>query len=426
MNRSLLAIITILIAGLLIFYFFSSQQYHLTLSAGRSGGIYKPLADSIAAVVQKNYPEIHIKVLESNGGTENFNRLNDREADLGIIENEIPSDNPITVLTPLHREYLHFFVRKDANIHSINDLEGKKVSIGPVNSGTEKLIYRILYHYGVDTRSFQPINLAFGEAQKEILAGSIDAALFLAGLRAEICDLTLQSGQVKLIAFGDADQRWGEAEGFVVKYPYMAPAVIPIFTYPVHQPETIGEPQEPVATFSLQALLVARRELPEDVTNKITESIFKSRHSLIQAHISAIQISEKFNEGNLRFPLHDGARDYYERNEPLFVVKYAESMALAVSLLLALMAIRQWYGNRQKNRIDKYYSKLDKIYAKVRDQNTSRSDIKQIQEELPRILHDAFSELVAERLLANESFVIFLQLYVIISNRIQQRLESAS
>ncbi len=425
MNRYLLAVIISLLTVLFIFlYWKNGQKHHLTLSAGRPGGIYKPLAESIAAAVKKAYPKISIHVIDSNGGTENYHRLRTGQVDLAIIGNEIPTNDPIRVLTPLHQEYLHFFARHDANINSINDLEGKKVSIGPVNSGTEKLIYRILHHYGVDTSKFEPKNLAFGDAQKEILTGSIDAALFVAGFRAEICDSTLYTGEVKLVGFGDAKQEWGETRGFIIKYPYIEPAVIPVYTYPVGLSDIIGEPRKPVSTLSLQALLVSHDDVSDDVAKKITETIFNSRHALIQAHIAAIQISETFDESKLRFRLHPGARSYYQRHEPLFVVKYAEPMALFISLLIALVALRQWFVNNRKNRIDKYYSRLDDIYAEIRNKKIQKEDVERLQTELPKILHDAFSELVNERLLANESFIIFLILYINIYNRIRERLET--
>ncbi len=68
MNRYLLGVVISFLGVLLIFYFWNKEeQHHLTLTAGLPGGIYKPLADSIAAIVKRAYPEIDIEVLESNG-----------------------------------------------------------------------------------------------------------------------------------------------------------------------------------------------------------------------------------------------------------------------------------------------------------------------------------------------------------------------
>ena len=115
-----------------------------------------------------------------------------------------------------------------------------------------------------------------------------------------------------------------------------------------------------------------------------------------------------FEPARLSIPLHPGARSYFDRDEPTFLERYAEVMALGLSLLIAVIsagfAFARWTARRQKNRIDVYYRELLQIRkdyrAATRGPEEARSAVDALEEK-------AFDQLIDERLAADESFRIF-------------------
>ena len=208
MKKRRFAVIILLIAVTLLLPFCFSQKnkpIRLALTSGQPGGVYYPMAQSIAKVVAKSHPYITIEVITSKGSSENIQRLMDKEADLAIVQNDTTGDASIRTVVPLHREVLHFLVRENSGIHKIQDIIGHRVAVGPSNSGTELLVNRLLDHYGITGEDFTPINAGMNESADNILAGKIDAMFVVAGLKAPVCQEVLASGKVKLIGFGVPD-----------------------------------------------------------------------------------------------------------------------------------------------------------------------------------------------------------------------------
>jgi TRAP transporter TAXI family solute receptor len=406
--------------------FQKEKPVRLVFSAGQQGGVYFPLARSIAKVLQKDYPYIEIDVISSKGSSENVNRLMQGEADLAIIQNDTPGNASIRTIAPLYKEVLHFLARRDAGIHQFKDIVGRRVAIGPSDSGTELLVKRLLEHYGISQKDIAAVNTGMGEAADKILAGEIDVMFVVAGLKAAVCQRVLISGKVKLVGFGDPDENGGEVDGFCLDYPFLTARIIPTYSYTLRNREYPGEPQEPVATLAMRSLLVCRKEIPEGVVHDITETIFNNRAALIREVVLASQIREDFDASRFQFPLHAGARAYYQREKPFFLVTYAETMGFILSLLIAvvgmIVGLNQWISMKKKNRIDRYYIRMDDLLKRMNSQDINHQELRDIEQELSEMRHHAVRELTREKLLANESFLIFQSLLSDCQRQVQQRL----
>ena len=134
----------------------SNKTTYLILSAGQPGGTYLPMAERLADIVNTACPNINITVVESYGSVENIERLVKGQADLALVQNDTPGEAMIRTMVPLHREVLHFLVRRDSDINRIRDLVGKRVEVGPQDSGTEVLVRNLLRHYGISHDDFVP------------------------------------------------------------------------------------------------------------------------------------------------------------------------------------------------------------------------------------------------------------------------------
>ena len=113
---------------------------------------------------------------------------------------------------------------------------------------------------------------------------------------------------------------------------------------------------------------------------------------------------------HLQFSFHEGARQYYERDEPNFLQTWAEPMALILSVLAVAwgtgLAIREVLLRKRKDSLDQYFQKVDLLTGELINHPTEER-IREISSDLNKIRKETIQKLIAEELAANESFVIF-------------------
>jgi len=403
---------TLMVCAMALLAGCGASEVKLTFTSGSEGGLYLPLARAMAKAVQDDHPHIQLQVVESPGSQANLGRLERGEADLGLAQNDSKGDDTIRTLAPIYRDVLHFVVRRDSGIERLSDIRGRRMSISKEGSGTEVVVRELTRHYGITYDDFEPAFLPPTEAAEQLIAGKIDAMIFMVGLKSPVCEQVVASGQVQLIGLGSPGVDQGEVAGFRLEYPFVEAFIIPVSTYAGGRGDAIGEPESPVATVAARTLLVSHRSLPDEAARAITETIFNSRAELIQTHQTAAQLTERFDPMVLHFPVHPGAQAYYDRNEPPFLVQYAELMAFLLSAVIAAFAaftaIKSWVVRTKKNRIDLYYARLEKILDHLEASASLPPDeLDEIAADLAEIRRTAFKELIAERLRADESFRIF-------------------
>jgi len=383
----------------------------LTISGGPKGGLYSPLAHAIAAAIERDHPHITVKVVDSPGSQENLERIEARKVDLALVQNDSAGSAAVRSLAPIYRDVLHFLVRRDSTIERLKDIRGARIAVGGKGSGTEIVVRHLTRHYGLSYDAFTPVYLGPSDATDELIAGKIDGMLFIVGLMSPAAIRAVASGQARFVGLGEPGVDAGEVAGFRLEYPFIEPYVIPVYAYagPADQP---GEPAEPTATLITRTLLVCHEDLPKGLARSLTVALFNHRAALISTHEVAAQLTDRFDSASLHFPLHEGARAYYERDKPSFVVRYAEVMAFVLSAFIALIAvfagISRIVARHKKNLIDVHYEALEAILDKLEGQPPpSLDEIDETVETLREIRRTAFSELIAERLVADESFRIF-------------------
>jgi len=384
------------------------QTYSIVLSTGNEGGTYLPLGQGMARVISAAHPEIDIEVIESSGAVENMSRLASGAADFAFIQNDTKGSSTVRTVVPLYREVLHFIVRNESGIESFRDIRSKKIAIGSRGSGTEALVMALLRHYDLDISQFEPHFLGAGEAADALISGQIDAMLFVGGIKSEACQRAVASGKVHFVGLGTAGVDADEIEGFRYDYPFAEPYVIPTMTY---SSRAGGKPERPIATIAIRAILATRSDVSDDLVRQVTAAVFAGRTELIRTHGNASEIRERFDETWLQYPVHAGAQAYYRRDEPGFLITYAELMGFILSVVLAFVATfagaREAIIRRKKNRIDVYYTRLDEILTELRTDEPAAARLDELDVELSEMQRRAFQQLVAEQLRADESFRIF-------------------
>ena len=389
----------------------------LKFATGPDGGAFFTLGEEIAQIVHEDDADITINMTtdESAGSVDNMTRLASNEVQLAIVQNDTePAPGcEIQTLIPLHRGVCHFLVPEGStDINDIHELRGKRVAVGRKSSGNLHIVQALLEHFGVGFDEFTPIYDGIRECGYKFEAGEIDAALVITAVTSPTLSKLISEGNVRYVSMSSSLKN-NEVDGFAVTYPYIEKYVIPRYVYPVHDSRH-GKPQEPCVSFALRSSLVCRSDLPDNVARTIVDSIVTHRATLMRNHHEAHDITEHFDAADVQFPLHHGAVSFYQRQRPTFWERYAELMAFLLSLFLTLcgfvVAMDKWFTVRKKNRIDRYYERLDVLLDELRLKSVTPIRLDEIEYELTSMRHDAVRELVNERLLADESFQIFQSL----------------
>lgn len=414
-------LLVVLIGGAIWWWrFLQSEPVELVMATGPKEAAFHSIAQGIADYVHRTNPTITIRLTEDSvGSKQNMDRLRTGAVDLAIVQNDTkPEGIDAHTLIPLHRGVCHFLVPMDSDIQNIYDLRNKTVAVGNENSGNYHVVHELLSHFGIleEEQEFVPVYESVEDCGEKLEQGEVDAVLVVTSLSSGSLSDLVRRGNVRYVSLAETTQG-NEVEGFVVTYPYIESFTIPKFVYPVHAAEQDsfrGRPIAPCESFAIRSSLVCRGDLPDHVARAIVEAIVSHRAELMREHLEARDITENFDPAEVQFPIHHGAMAFYQRQRPSTLERYAEPMAFLLSLFLAMCGFvagfNKWLTVRKKNRIDRYYERLDNLLTELNSVDETRERLDDIEEELLAMRHDAVRELVSERLLADDSFQIFQSL----------------
>jgi uncharacterized protein len=285
----------------------------MSLGTAGTGGIYYVLGGALASHLTELDPARQYTAEVSGGSVENVNRIRARQLDLAMVvaisayeaytggeDVDRPMEN-LRIVAPLYPNITHLMVRRGANIQSLEDLRGQRISVGPAGSGTEQIARQLLEAVDLSYDDVRVRYLSFAESSSAIQDGAIDAAIISVGYpAAAILEATTTAGARLLPITGEAAARLQE------RYPYYESGEIPAGVY--------RGVTEPIPTMAMMNWIVALEELPGEVVERVLEILDQRRAQLIQVHDMASQV----DLGSLRrapIPLHPAARAWLERWE---------------------------------------------------------------------------------------------------------------
>ncbi len=297
--------------------------------------------------------------------------------------------------------------------------------MGAPGSGTRQLAERVLDHFTVsvgEDLALEPTRAAAG-----LIDGSVDAAFILAAIPSHLVEELAEKNAVRFLSLGDAQELGNEADALALVFPSIRGITIPRSTY-------VRLPRLPIRTIAVSAMLIARRDLDAGLVRAVTGAVFEHRAGAggLEGNdlIVASRIREDYAPHLATLPYHEGAVAYYNRDQPAFFVEYADALSLGLTLLVGIysgsIALREWMRRRMKNRIDAYLIEVEEQTADLGA--LSLEGLMRHRDALDSIRRRAFSDLVSERVQADEAFTIFQNHlrdeFAAIELRIKEKIES--
>ena len=401
--------IALVVGGLFLYRGLSEEQAHreIVIATGPATGTYHALGKALKRVLEGTGQFSSVVIRETEGSVDNMRliREDNSDVDFAFVQGDASPSTNARLVTSLYEEALHILIaaEDEQRIDSIFDLQGLKVSLGAEGSGTRELSHRVLDHFDVDVG--EDLVMAPAEAAAALAEDSIDAALLLSALPSRLVDNLAETDTIRFISLGDSLSEGDEAHALELVFPGIHRSTIPRHTY-------ARLPRRAVYTVGVTALLVARKDTDERLVRDITETLFGYRtgNGGLEGQELAVarRIRENYDPAATAIPYHPGAAAYYHREDPPFVVEYAEALSLALTLMLALystfIALRQWLRRTRKNRVDAYLVRAEELATNLHafDQET----LVERHAALEALRREAFADLVAEKLQADEAFII--------------------
>ncbi|WP_336344662.1 TAXI family TRAP transporter solute-binding subunit [Halalkalicoccus ordinarius] len=194
---------------------------------------------------------------------------------------EEPAENLRGVAT-LYPEGIHVLTRADAGIESLEDLEGRTIDTGAVDSATRVNALRILENVGLSegdfsernegfTRTARPNGVVRGDAARGIgfaqtdgdPLADVDAAFVIGDWPIEAVEERLVAGDVNLLSL-DEESRGAITDGTE----WLTPDVIPADAY--------DGLEEDVDVVSVRAMIATHQGTDDEVVGNVTTTIFEN------------------------------------------------------------------------------------------------------------------------------------------------------
>ena len=201
-------------------------------------------------------------------------------------------------------------------------LRGRKVSIGPVGSGSHSLLLQLLKRNDVDQDVGELLALPPQEAADKLLAGDIDAVGMLASWDAPVVQQLVANERVELLNLARAD-------AYVALYPFLSKATVP---------RGVGDlakdlPPADVIVFASKASLVVRKNLHPAI-----QYLLLSTAVQIHSGVSMFHRAGRFPAAEgIELPLSSEAVQFYKSGQPFLQHNLPFWMASLVGHLLVLL-----------------------------------------------------------------------------------------
>ena len=206
--RITLIAITIAVAGFALAYQFvePSPPKSLTIAAGSKTGAYYAFAKRYHDVLARE--GITLNVLETGGSVDNIALLSDGKADVAFVQGGVGDANAqptFQALGSLYLEPLWVFVRGDAPVRALSDLNRHHIGAGGEGSGTWAVTRHLLGLNGVATSGAFVHHLSSAGAARALIAGELDAAFFVTAPTAPLVRELLATDGLRLLSFARAE-----------------------------------------------------------------------------------------------------------------------------------------------------------------------------------------------------------------------------
>jgi hypothetical protein len=342
---------------------------HVTLATGPAQSAYAEFGMRYAKALAQS--GIEVRLLPSEGSSDNLQMLRDGRADLGFVQggsNESPAnaESGIESLGSLFVEPLWLFYRADAAvktnpagvISALPQLSGLRVNIGTVGSGVPALMEKLFEINRMEPGTLTLSKLEQTPATVAFLNAELDALVFASAPESAMVQMLLQTPGVKLLDFA-------QNEAYSRRFSFLAPVSLPRGVV-----DLAGDvPAQDVRLVAPTTTLLAR-----DGVHPALLQLFSQASLSLHGKAGWFNRAHEFpNTANTEFPLAQEAQRTIRNGVPLLqrylpfsLANLMERMWLALGIIIAVLLplariVPPLYQFRIRSRVFRWYGQLRAI-----------------------------------------------------------------
>lgn len=278
----------------------------LVIAGGVQPGVYINLARTLSEIWRERLGLAAApRVLDTAGSAQNMELLTTGAATVTISQVDVAADVAARTTGPaepralarLYDDVTHVVARADSGLRGLDDLRGRRVSIGPGGSGYQPIAIRLLDVAGIGVAGLGTrAELGLTDAVAALREGRIDAFFWSGGVPTDgIRELAAQV-PIRLLELGTVLDRMRD------RFPVYSVATVPANTY--------GLPG-PVSCLSVRNALLVTAGMDADLARALIRAAFDEQPRLAQASPAAVTIDSRSAIGTQPILLHEGAVEFY-------------------------------------------------------------------------------------------------------------------
>jgi hypothetical protein len=351
----------IVAAGFLVAYRYvgAPPPRVIRIATGAEDGAYYAFAQRYAHLLAGD--GITLEVVATAGTVDNLKLLKRGDVSLALVQGGCATDADradLQSLGSLFLEAVWVFTPRVSPIRRLNELEGKRVAVGPKGSGMQILARQLLSANGVSASNATLIHADTSDFMPLLLRGELDAAIVVASAEAPVVRTLAEQPELTLLDL----ERTG-AYGRV--FSFLAPVTLDEGVLNLGR----NIPPRDTRLVATAASLAARRDLHPALIPALLDTATR-----VHKAGGLLEEEEQFpSAGLVDLPMNEDASRYI-RNGPSFLYRwlpYGTAVALdrlkvlllpLVALLLPLVRIApplyQW---RVRSRVYRWYAAVRDI-----------------------------------------------------------------
>jgi len=295
-----------MIIGLVQFSF--AQE--IVILTGGSSGVYYPLGLALQKIFERDLPKSKVSVISTQASVENLNLLQQGKGHLAFAQGDILTEawkgNPVAgfpssrtkirLIGAAYPNYIHIIARSDANIQSVQDLRGKRVSVGAARSGNEVNARALLNAADMSYVDLLQVEyLAYGESVDLMAKQQLDAAIISAGLGVAAVNQAVSQLPIAFVPIKRDLIEKTNNMFFAGNIP----------------PNSYKTQTSAIPTAALNNFFVTTSDVSEETVYRITRAIFGNVDELRGVHPAAKVISRENALAVRPIEIHPGAARYF-------------------------------------------------------------------------------------------------------------------
>ena len=285
----------------------------LSVGTAPPGGAFFVVGSALAEVINETGAEFGYSVTAeaTSGSQENIRRLGSGELDFALSNAAITyfavrgsegwdRAHPVRSVMTLAPNVALFVAQAASGINTIDDLRGRRVSVGPAGAGFEYFIRPLLEAHGVTYDDFSPLNATQQAAVDMLTDGSADATFLGGAVPTASITQAAASMEITFIPFGEE-----EKQRLISDYTFFRPASIPAETY---RGQT--EPYEGLDVGSMHVITAA--DAPDDLVYNAAKLLYENRALVVEKHAAGRAINPNNVVRDTGTEFHPGAIRFYQ------------------------------------------------------------------------------------------------------------------